>query len=480
MQWVGYQNRFLADHRSQICVVKSRRIGFSEVVSFRCACRAAGLDYIPGPPASFRRIKPVPQNIISAGHEQAKDMLARAGKHLRALEMGYGGKKLIANEGKTEITLTNGVRMKAFSSYPATIRGSEGDVVLDEFSAVRDQPGVWAAAAALRTANLGNRDGYKLVVVFTPLGDANMSYQIAKGEMRRAFGQHRITIHDAVADGFPLTKDDPVTGLKVPATIEDYRAEYADPALFSQEFECDFMSASDRYIPEHVYNGACYDAGQLPGGYNDIGATQDYGGLDIARSMDMTAFCRLGKHVDTLWQAEKVEVLRAMKRDENYSVEADEMSWPNQRRWVDARMQTLTRMAVDASSLGTQFAEELEARWPGRIDSVKFSSAVKEELASGLKLGLQGHRIRVRSDDTDLRREVLSMRREITKIGTMRYDTPRDKGSHGDRAWALALAVAAAGGVVENRNAVPVIHTRTAESTERPFGAPRRGGLWGR
>ena len=449
----------------------SRRIGFSEVVSFRCACRAAGLDYNPYGPST--RIKPVPQNIISAGHDQAKDMLARALKHLQALEVLHGG-KLIANAGKTEVTLTNGARLKAFSSYPNTIRGAEGDVVLDEFSAVRDQPGVWAASSALRLGNLGNREGYKLVVVFTPLGDANMAYQMAKGSMAKAFGQHRIQIQQAVADGFPLTKDDPETGLRVPATIEDFRAEHPDPSIFAQEFECDFMSASDRYISESIYNAACY-SGALPDGFNDIGATIAYGGLDLARTMDMTAFARLREHMGTLWQTEDVDVLRSTRAENPAD---DPMGWATQKRWVDERMHDLQRMAVDARGLGSQFAEELEQRWPGRIDAVKLGSEANEELATGLKLGLQSHRVRPLSDDAALRREVLSMRREISKLGTMRYHTPREKGSHGDRAWALALAIAAAGGAARPSAGTGRAHTRESRPNDAVL-RPKRNGLWG-
>lgn len=470
MRFVAYQNRFLADKRSQICVVKARRIGFSEVVSFRCATRAAGIDYNPYGPS--KRIKPVPQNIISAGHDQAKDFLARSVRHLRALEVLYKG-KLIANEGKVEVTLTNGAKLKAFSSYPNTIRGAEGDVVLDEFSAVRDQAGVWAAAQALRLGNLGHSDGYKLVVVFTPLGDANMAYQIAKGSMARAFSHHRVPIQQAVADGFPLTKDDPETGLRVPATIKDFREEFPDPAIFAQEFEIDFMSASDRYISEAIYNAACY-SGPLPDGFNDIGATQAFGGLDLARTMDLTAFARLHEFKGTLWQAEPVDVLRS-NRAEN--PDDDPMGWKNQKIWVDERMRSLSRMAVDARGLGTQFAEELEQRWSGRIDAVKLGAEANEELATGLKLGLQSHRVRVMQDDSDLRREVLSMRREITKLGTYRYHTPREKGSHGDRAWALALAIAASGGAAK-----PTGTGRAHTREDRPNDAytrPKRGGLWG-
>lgn len=454
--------------------MKSRRIGFSEVVSFRCACRAAGIDYNPYGPSA--RIKPVPQNIISAGHEQAKDFLARSVKHLRALEVLYKG-KLIASEGKIEVTLTNGVKLKAFSSYPNTIRGAEGDVVLDEFAAVRDQPGVWAAAQALRLGNLGNPQGYKLVVVFTPLGDANMAYQIARGTMKEAFSHHTITIDQAVDDGFPLTKDDKKTGLRVPATIEDFQQEFPDPGIFGQEFRCDFMSASDRYIPETVYNAACYD-GEPPAGFHAIGATRAFGGLDLARTMDLTAFARLQMFGDVLWQTEPVEVLRS-NRAEN--PDDDPMGWQNQKRWVDERMRSLERLAADASSLGSQFSEELEQRWPGQVDSVKFGAlGVKEELATGLKLGLQNKRVRVLQSDTDLRREVLSMRREISKLGTMRYHTPREKGSHGDRAWALALAIGAAGGAAR-APVTPGVTTLASETGHRSrWGGVRPGSMWGK
>jgi hypothetical protein len=56
----------------------------------------------------------------------------------------------------------------------------------------------------------------------------------------------------------------------------------------------------------------------------------------------------------------------------------------------------------------------------------------------------------MRADDTATRRDVLSMRRLVTDAGNVRFDTTETEDGHGDRGWALALCVAAAGGVTRS------------------------------
>lgn len=463
MKWVQYQRDYLDDQSPQKAVVKSRRCGFSEVVAYERACRAAGYFLVPSQPP--RRIKPVPQNFVSAGLEQSKDLLARAGFHLRCLEMGHG-KKLIAREGKTEIVLTNGIRLKAFSSNPHTLRGVEGDVILDEFASLKNPEKVWAATVAIAKATLGNREGFQIVVVFTPLGDDNMAYEVARGRMRSAFSLHEVDIHRAVRDGFPITVTDPITREKVQGTIDDLREEVGDPDIFAQEFECSFLSASTRYISAEVYDEATYDVEDLPAGFHDIRATQNYGGLDLARVNDLTAWTELARHIDINWHT-RTDVLRAAP-------------FAEQRKWVEDRLVDCSRVAVDGSGMGMQFAEELVAAHTGLVESVVFSHANKEIFASGLKLALQKKRLRPRADDIELRREVLSMRREVTDAGNIRYLSPRERGSHGDRAWSLALAEYASGGAVKPIGLVPKVYTPPASAGGGRVVERGRRGAWNR
>jgi hypothetical protein len=89
-------------------VVKSRRIGFSEVVAFEAAQRALGLTLLPGLPTALGT--GINQLIISAGSAQAIDLLARVVHHLEALMLsGFPGLPEIKRKSATIVELSNGV-----------------------------------------------------------------------------------------------------------------------------------------------------------------------------------------------------------------------------------------------------------------------------------------------------------------------------------------------------------------------------------
>jgi phage FluMu gp28-like protein len=794
VKWVAYQLRWLHDQAPQKAVVKSRRIGFSEVVAFECACRAAGVDLING-----RNVKPVNQNIISASHAQAKELLARCARHLEALGKATPEGTLIDTPGQTIVKLRNGAKLIAFSSNPRTIRGYEGDVTLDEFGNTANQDKVWAAAAPLAKPNLGTPTGYKIRVVGTPEGDGNRFYRICEGNLSKRFSVHKVDVRQAVADGFPLMAQDEA-GNAVPATIDDLRDEIGDPDTFAQEYlcfppgtlvatprghvpierlrvgecvlthrgrwrpitavmsrpysgdlvkvlawgnqepvectpehpflvydkatasrswkracdltpgdclvlpklnasipgllspemaqviawyicegsvsgtavsfalngtkpdeiehlktllaacgfdskwypsrssgclmvnsvaladtlsawcghgalhkripfdlirghesvffdamisgdgcvvvrerpgdnrsskryafttisrglaldmqslagtlgrragivarpggestiegrtvrcqrsycvqisvgfhlpnsrhknqafptklgiayrvrsvtaspysgtvynlsvkhdesyvaegravhNCSFLSASGRYISEELWDACVYHPEDRPPVM--AGTTAIYGGMDIARKRHASAIVRVERAGETLWHLD-TESERNMK-------------WADQEAWVDRKIERCARMAVDATGLGSQFAERLENRWYGRVEPIVFTAPVKEDLATGFKLALERKRFRPLADDAVLRKSVLLLRRKVTEAGNVRFDAEEDKDGHGDEGWAAALAVHAAGGAAK-KVAVPKVTTpandnSAAVTASGPF-AKKRGGGW--
>lgn len=423
MKWAPYQLKWLRDNAQQRACVKSRRIGFSEVVTFEAACRAGGIDLTSG-----KLIRPVPQNFISAGLEQSKDLLARALKHIEALEIAVGD--LVETATILTVKLRSGVHLRAFSSNPRSIRSYEGDVVLDEFGSVPNPDKVWAAAAPLAKPTLGNPEGYRISVIGTPEGDENLFYEFTRGDKAKAWSQHTIDVHSAVKQGFPLK-----------STIEDLRDEIGDPDLFAQEYECSFLSASMRYISAQLYDSCLYDELDDPRKHAHYCAA----GMDVARKQDNSAIARVLRLGDVLY-VEPVEARRGV-------------AWEDQEHWAGEVLRTTVgKMAIDSTGMGSQFTERLEAQYAGQVEGVDFTQQSKEMLATGLKLAFERKRIRVPRGDTELRRDVLALRRELTKAGNVRFDADRTKDGHADRAWALALAVYAAGGTVaDNAKAPPVI-----------------------
>ena len=153
--------------------------------------------------------------------------------------------------------------------------------------------------------------------------------------------------------------------------------------------------------------------------------------MDLARKAtgDHSVLLEAVRHGDTLW------VLPADARRGE--------AWAQQEAWVDEAMRRCSRLALDATGLGSQFAEILAHRYPGRVEGWEFTSKSKEQLATGLRSWLETGRLRLPKSDSDLRRDVLSLRRQITAAANVRFDAPRTAKGHADRAWALALAIQA-------------------------------------
>lgn len=433
-------------------MVKSRRVGFSEVIAFERACRASGINLVTG-----KQHRPVNQNLISASQAQSKELLEKCMRHVTALGYATPEGSLIESKSATMAKLKNGAKLIAFSSNPRTIRGFEGDVTLDEFGNTANQDKVWAAAAPLAKPTLGQPTGYQINVCGTPEGDTNRFARICMegGDLAKSFSVHRVDIHKAVGDGFPLMVQR--AGEWVRGTIEDLREEIGDSDTFDQEYCCSFLASSMRYISDTLWDACTYHPEDRP--QHPPGSVSTFGGMDLARKRHQSAIVRLERQAETLWHLDTES-----ERD---------MKWDQQEAWVDRKIERCSRLAIDATGLGSQFAERLEARWAGRVEQVLFTQPIKEALATGLKLVLERKRLRPRADDVALRKSVMMLRRSVTQAGNIRFDAEESKDGHGDEAWALALAVHAAGGAITDSK----MPATTGRDAQRPAtGAVKRGG----
>lgn len=453
-----YQLDWLADRAPQKASVKSRRVGFTEVATLECALRAMGLDLCAG-----RQVDPVPQCIISAGLNQAIDFLRRVKLHVDVLGKVFG-RDMVISSSATLLTIEalNGepVQLRAFSTNPATIRSFEGDVTLDEFAAIPRMEAVYAAARPLANPTLKHPKGFQVRVIFTPLGDDNMAYEIARGRLspaecrkrgeRPAWSVHETSIYKALEQGFP-------------ADLERLRQDAGSDDIFEQEYNIGFLSASARYISAQTYDDATWTDGDKPP--SDMQALI-FAGMDVARHAHKSSIVIAERMGDVLWH---------LGTDSQRDVD-----WDTQEAWVAETMDPpgrprVSRIHIDGTGIGDQFGERLCKRFPGRVESVVFGQRSKEELATGLKLALERGRFRPREGDAELRRAVLSMRREVTSSGNITYRVPEDKqkGTHADEAWAAALCVQAAGGA-NRSNAVPKVYTPSMGRDEAIAGLRQR------
>ncbi len=369
--------------------------------------------------------------LISIGQREADEVLDKAERHAKALEL-LGSKWAVARPKGEQLRFASGGRIIAVPSSSGG-RSFSGNVFLDEFAYLEKPSEIWDAAAAVTL-----HDG-KFRVASTPNGVGNDFHGFWSNEKQhRGWTMHEFPIERAIADGMQVDIDDCWTMAK------------GDPRIFDQLFNCKFLDGAVQYIPSNLVNDASVnDLYTYEGEY--------FGGLDIGRSVDRTVLLVLRKRPDGQRYLAWIAVC---KRTDSDALEA----------LVDWAFQVfkLRRLCVDATGLGTFPAEAMQKKHGAlRVEAVQFTAPVKEDLATtlysafaerDLKIALTDAAIRLphgiaRTLDRplepksaeQLRLDVCSIRREVTSAGNIRYDAPRTEAGHADSAWALALALHACG-----------------------------------
>jgi phage FluMu gp28-like protein len=147
--------------------------------------------------------------------------------------------------------------------------------------------------------------------------------------------------------------------------------------------------------------------------------------VDVARHHDLCVI-DVGERIgDVTWDRLRVELLNrpfAEIEEELYRL---------------LRLPQLKRACIDATGLGAQLAERAKAKFPGKVEAVTFTVAVKEDLATSFKIDLEKRHVRL-ADDDKLRADLRGIRKEVTLSGNIRY-AGETQGSHCDRFWAKAL-----------------------------------------
>jgi phage FluMu gp28-like protein len=99
------------------------------------------------------------------------------------------------------------------------------------------------------------------------------------------------------------------------------------------------------------------------------------------------------------------------------------------------------RCCIDSTGLGMQFAERAAERFGKyRVEGVRFTGPVKEELAYPVKAAFEDVRIRI-PDRREITADLRAIKKETTSSGNVRFTADRGTNGHSDRFWALALAM---------------------------------------
>ncbi|MBI4479427.1 MAG: hypothetical protein HY651_05350 [Acidobacteria bacterium] len=429
-----YQRRWVEDTSRFKLAVKATQIGYS----FAAALEAV-LDCLA------RRTLWI---VLSRGERQSLEFMQKVLQHVEALRIAAGGleSSFFENTEVRELAVKfpNGSRILGLPANPDTARGYTGNMILDEFAFHSQDREIWAAAFGRVS-----RGDLKLRVLSTPNGQRGKYFELAKEcglHLQPAGGPlnapcalsgappspesrvpnpgiwsgHWCDVHSAVAQGCPID-------------VALLRQAIGDEQSWQQEYECVFLSERDNYIPLDLIV-TCEDVratATLPSGWDDRADGREfYFGYDVARVGDLSVLAVVEKLGDVQWTRGLIE-MRNMK-------------FSDQENILSGIIPRCLRGAVDATGLGSEMAERLAAKFPGKVEPVSFTAPRKQEMAVRMRRHFEERTLRV-PEYGALRRDLNAVKRIVTSAGNIRFDAERTEAGHADRFWALALALHAAG-----------------------------------
>lgn len=470
--FLPYQRRWIEDDSRLKIMEKSRQIGLSWATAYTCVRRhAATLSPATSPTRNPRRksaaspIEAAPGTaapraplldswVSSRDETQARLFLDDCRAFAKILNLGvkdFGQTLVQASSRANALSLqfNNGSAIHSLSSNADAQAGKRGTRVLDEFALHPDPRRLYAVAYP------GITWGGQLEIISTHRGRHNFFNTLIE-EIRhhgnpKGFSLHRVTLSDALEQGLlqklkaKLPPDDCRQQMDEGDYYDFIRSGCADEATFAQEYECQPLDADTAFLEwEWIEN--CEYPRNTQWQYDDSSAkntvanratghapgSELFLGIDIGREHDLTVFWLLERVADLLC-TRAVRCLKDVPFAEQEAELAQFMS-----------IASLRRVAIDQSGLGRQFAERASARYGAhRIQPITFTAAMKETLAYPLRHAMQARRLRI-PHDPQIRSDLHSIRREASTGSHIRLSAARSGNGHGDRFWALALALHAA------------------------------------
>lgn len=354
--------------------------------------------------------------LLSSGKNQSQELMEKAIAHNDFL----GRMAATLNEDYFENTKIkqlelrwpkNGSRIIGLPSNPRTARGYSGDIGLDEFAFHDDNKKIWQAMYPSITK------GYKAVITSTAQGKNDMFYHLATEAEKDPANWYfqKTTILDAVADGYP------VDAAKLKAGIKD-------EDIWATEYMCEFMDSVDAILTYELIE-SCESPDVL---IDDIRSLKGdvYLGIDIGRRKDLSVIPILEELGDVLY-LRKLVILRNLSFKEQFDI-------------IDHLLNFARRAAIDETGIGMNIAEDLMRKWgDSKVVPVYFTAKSKEEITFKLKSKFTDRAIRI-PIDTDLREDLHSVRKMVSKSGNIVISAERTDLGHADRFYGLALGVHAA------------------------------------
>jgi phage FluMu gp28-like protein len=414
-----YQAAFITDEALLCIVEKGRQIGLSYAASYKAVRLAsdknARLDVW----------------VMSRDEIQAKQFLLYCKRWARVMKFAAEDLgDLVVNSDK-DITahvlkFANGLCIYCVSSNPDAIVGKSGHVILDEFALHKEQRQLYAVAKPV------TQWGGTLTIISTHRGSQTVFAEIIRDIKERGnkmgWSLHTIPIQLAVEQGI-VEKINAATGRKETreAWLARQRAECLDEEQWLQEYCCIPADESSAFITYEMIAGCEDDSALKDFAYLQTCQNPLYLGFDVARTTHLSVIDVEEKVGDVFWERLRLEMRGKTFAEQEFEFNRF-MALPQMRRGC-----------VDATGLGMQLAENAVRKFGSRVEAVRFSGTVKEDLAFPLRAAHEDRTLRYKKDDA-LRADLRGIKKEITASGNIRF-VGEAADSHCDRFWAKALAL---------------------------------------
>lgn len=449
-----YQERWRADRSKIKLAEKSRQIGWTwtDALDSMEACAAGRWDVWISSRDELQAKLYVDDASFWAGHYQAG---AEA----------LGLQEIASDKGEKAsayvLAFPSGNRIHSLSSNPDAQAGKRGARKLDEFALHKDPKLLYDIAYP------GITWGGTLDIFSTHRGAANyfnhLIREIVENGNPKRISHHRVTLEDALDQGLlyklqqRLQADDERMAMDEQAYFDYIKAGATDEQAFLQEYMCVPEDEGTAFITQDMLDACSYKAADnlvvhsesiyddirqrsgsarylLPEGVAVDELTKhvldrDYCvGIDFGRHKDLTV-------ITLLERVAGIDCMLAM-------IELDKVPFYKQERIYNPLLALCRRACLDATGLGEKPVEDAILKFaPYRIEGVKFTPAVKQDLAYPLRASFEDRSLRI-AYDRKLHADFRLIRKETTSAGNVRLaaDTSETADSHADRFWSVALA----------------------------------------
>ena len=389
-----YQQRWVADTSRFKIWLKSRQIGGSLGSAFEAVASCVdkpNTDWV----------------VLSAGQRQSEEWMLKGNRVARVVSDAMDLPKPDCRT--SEVRFTNGSRILALPANPDTVRGYSANLVLDEFAFHERPDRIYEAIYPAISNPL--RGELKLRIISTPAGRNSKFFEIWNKSEELNFVRHKTTIHSAIEEGLPMDVEALKTGLD-------------DPEAWEQEYECEFVDATNVLLPYTLIDECVSDEATLDCEEENGNAVR-FVGIDIGRKHDLTVAWTLEKVGDVMWTKE-VLVLR----NTPYHLQEELLS---------DRINRATHAAIDSTGIGNAISESLAKRFAFKLEECTFTQGLKAKIFPGLRRAFQERGLRVPRDKA-IREDLHSVNELTTPGGNKQYRAVRRSDGHADRCTALALA----------------------------------------